>query len=71
MPFFINPFGNNNSYPNVDSMQNTDIKTLDVRINNLEREILNLKNRINKLENMNNHSSNYSSNYQANSYNMM
>ena len=70
MPFFTNPiyppFMNQN-YPNVDSMQNSNITTLEEKINKLEKEINSLKNKINKLENANN----YTSNYKANSYNMM
>lgn len=70
MPFYTNsilpPYIGTN-YPNVDSMQNTDIKSLEEKINRLEKEISNLKSRISKLEN----SSNYSTNYTANSYNMM
>ena len=70
MPFYTNPIYPpyvNQNYPNVDSMQNNDIKILEDKINKLDKEINNLKNRIIKLENTNN----YSSNYTANSYNMM
>lgn len=70
MPFYTNPIYPpymNQNYPNVDSMQNSDIKILEDKINKLDREITNLKQRISKLENNNN----YSSNYKANSYNMM
>lgn len=70
MPFYTNPIYPpymNQNYPNVDSMQNSDIKMLEDKINKLDREITNLKQRISKLENNNN----YSSNYKANSYNMM
>ena len=71
MPFYINPmFPNQNiEYPNVNSMQNYDIRELEKKVNNLEKEINNLKNRLNRLEN--NKYDNYSSNYNANSYNMM
>ena len=71
MPFYINPMfpnENMNAYPNVNSMQNADIKSLENKVNHLEIEINSLKNRINKLETTDN---NYSSNYKANSYNMM
>lgn len=70
MPFYTNPIYPpyvNQNYPNVDSMQNNDIKILEDKINKLDKEINNLKNRIIKLESTNN----YSSNYTANSYNMM
>ena len=70
MPFYTNPIYPpymNQNYPNVDSMQNSDIKMLEDKINKLDREITNLKQRISKLESNNN----YSSNYKANSYNMM
>ncbi len=70
MPFYTNPIYPpymNQNYPNVDSMQNSDIKILEDKINKLDREITNLKQRISKLESNNN----YSSNYKANSYNMM
>lgn len=70
MPFYTNPMFPpymNQNYPNVDSMQNTDIKSLEEKINKLDKEINNLKARITKLENSNN----YTSNYTANSYNMM
>lgn len=70
MPFYTNPIYPpyvNQNYPNVDSMQNNDIKILEDKINKLDKEINNLKNRIIKLESANN----YSSNYTANSYNMM
>ena len=71
MPFFVNPMYQtdmNQLYPNVNSMQNWDIRNLENKVNELEKEVNNLKNRINRLENTNN---NYSSNYKANSYNMM
>ena len=70
MPFFINPMYDQNinqEYPNVNSMQNYDIRNLEKRVNELEKELLNLKNKVSRLENNNN----YSSNYKANSYNMM
>ncbi len=70
MPFYTNTIYTkymNQNYPNVDSMQNSDIKILEDKINKLDREITNLKQRISKLENNNK----YSSNYKANSYNMM
>lgn len=70
MPFYTNPIYPpymNQNYPNVDSMQNSDINILEDKINKLDKEITNLKQRISKLENNNN----YSSNYKANSYNMM
>ena len=55
----------NNPMPFMYSM---DPKMIDTRITNLEKELMNLKNRIIKLENQNN---NYSNDYQPNSYNMM
>ena len=70
MPFFVNPMYQadiNQIYPNVNSMQNWDIRSLEKKVNELEKEIINLKNRINKLES----SDNYTSNYKTNSYNMM
>lgn len=76
IPFFVNPFfqGGNNmqNYPNVNSMQNVDIRNLENRVYNLEKEVASLKNKINRLENSNNnYNDNYSSSYKANSYNMM
>ena len=70
MPFYTNPIYPpyiNQEYPNVDSMQNSDIKVLENELNQIKKEINSLKNRISKLEGTNN----YSSNYQSNSYNMM
>jgi len=70
MPFYINPMYQadmNLEYPNINSMQNWDIRNLEKKVNELEKEVINLKNRINKLENNNN----YTSSYKANSYNMM
>ena len=56
MPYFLN-------------QGETDLKSFINRIENLEKEIINVKNRISKLENIN---SNYkTNNYQPNSYNMM
>lgn len=63
MPYY--PFQPNemNNYYNQDI---NEIKYFDNRIKSLEKEIINLKNRIAKLEKDNN-----MSNYQPNSYNMM
>ena len=71
MPFFVNPMYQgdfNQNYPNVNSMQNWDIRNLEKKMDTLEREMNILKNRIIRLESTNN---NYTSNYKANSYNMM
>lgn len=70
MPFFVNPMYQgdfNQNYPNVNSMQNWDIRNLEKKISELEKDMVDLKNRISILETNNN----YSSNYKANSYNMM
>lgn len=69
MPFYVNPIFPNNTYDysNINNIQNYDIKELENKINNLEKEICNLKNKITRLETINN----YTSNYQANSYNIM
>ena len=73
VPYFINPiYPNNQGYPNVNSMQNWDIRNLENRVYNLEKEVSNLKNRVTRLEKgYNNYNDNYSTNYQPNSYNMM
>lgn len=67
MPFYFNPVFPMENYPNVNSMQNYDIKELEIKVNKLDKEICSLKERINKLEKYNN----YNSNYQSSSYNMM
>ena len=66
MPNF-NPF-QQFEMPNYLNQGFQDFKNFENRIYNLEKEIINVKNRISKLENLNN---NYTTNYKPNSYNMM
>ena len=65
IPFIVNPY---NEYPNVNSMQNNDIKNLENRVYNLEKELANLKAKIVKIEQENDI---YTNSYKANTYNMM
>ena len=65
------PFLYPNSFEGTINWGMNNDKIIDNRINNLEREIVNLKNRISRLENNKNYNDNYSNNYQPNSYNMM
>ena len=66
----------NMEYPNMgynpNMSYNQDIRNLENRVYNLEREVMRLKNKLDKLENTPiSASDNYTSNYQPNSYNMM
>ncbi len=62
------PFLYPNTFEGTINWGMNDNKVLE-RLNNLEKEVISLKNRINRLENKS--MDNYSNNYQPNSYNMM
>lgn len=62
-PYF---FPNQMGFPNMDN--NMEIKKLENRIYNLEKEVNKLKNKVIKLEQ---NKENFTNDYQTNSYNMM